>query len=117
PPADLPESVDPETVAAALDAEARHRFDAFLTGVERYRCHPYRRTLADPPVCWQEGATRLLDYGAGVARGAPALLVVPSLVNRAYILDLAPECSLLRYLAGRGLRPFLVDWDRPGPAE
>lgn len=113
----LPESVDPEAVAAALDAEARRRFDAFLTGVERYRRHPYRRTLADPPVRWQEGTTRLLDYGAGVAHGAPALLVVPSLVNRAYVLDLAPECSLLRYLAGRGLRPFLVDWDGPGPVE
>src|SRR5690606_19590517 len=117
PPAGLPESVDPEAVAAALDAEARRRFDAFLTGVERYRRHPYRRTLADPPVRWQEGTTRLLDYGAGVAHGAPALLVVPSLVNRAYVLDLAPECSLLRYLAGRGLRPFLVDWDGPGPVE
>jgi len=45
------------------------------------------------------------------------VLVVPSLINRAYILDLAPGRSLMRWLAGQGLRPLLVDWDAPGPAE
>ncbi len=45
------------------------------------------------------------------------VLVVPSLINRAYILDLDQDTSLLRWLAARGVRPYLVDWDRPGPAE
>ena len=63
---------------------------------------------------WQEGTTRLLDYAP--AGGMP-VLAVPSLVNRAYILDLAPDNSLMRYLAGLGLRPFLVDWDAPGEVE
>ena len=47
--------------------------------------------------------------------GAP-LLAVPSLINRAYVLDLAPGRSLLRYLAAQGLRPLLVDWGAPGDA-
>src|SRR5262249_8508228 len=106
--------VAPEAFAAALDAELRHRGDLFLRGLERYRHHPYRRPLADPPVIWREGATQLLDYGP--PDGAP-VLVVPSLINRAYILDLAPGKSLLRFLAEAGLRPLLVDWGRPGPAE
>ncbi|WP_425450313.1 alpha/beta fold hydrolase [Virgifigura deserti] len=115
-------NADPEALAAAVEAEARRRFAAFLTGVDRYRRHPYRRTLVDPPVLWREGTTRLLDYGAvdglrTARRGEPALLVIPSLVNRAQILDLTAEQSLMRYLARRGLRPILVDWDRPGPAE
>lgn len=115
-------SADPDALAAAVEAEARRRLAAFLTGVDRYRRHPYRRTLADPPVLWREGTTRLLDYGAvddarTVRRGAPALLVVPSLINRAQILDLTAEQSLMRYLARCGLRPILVDWNRPGPAE
>jgi polyhydroxyalkanoate synthase subunit PhaC len=106
--------VAPEAFAAALDAELRHRGDLFLSGLQRYRRHPYRRALADPPTLWREGGTRLLDYGP--PSGTP-VLIVPSLINRAYILDLAPGKSLLRFLAEAGLRPLLIDWGRPGPAE
>ena len=42
---------------------------------------------------------------------------MPSLINRAYILDLLPERSFMRFLAERGFRPFLVDWQAPGEAE
>jgi polyhydroxyalkanoate synthase len=45
------------------------------------------------------------------------LLVIPSLINRAYILDLLPERSFLRFLAGEGFRPYLVDWGAPGDGE
>lgn len=107
-------SQPPEAVAAAFNAEIARRADAFLTGLERYRHHPYRRAMTEPPVVWSHGATRLLDYRP--AGGAP-LLVVPSLINRPYVLDLLPESSLLRHLAKAGLRPLLVDWGRPGAEE
>ena len=58
---------------------------------------------------------RLLDYGS--ARKASAVLVVPSLINRYYVLDLLPEQSFLSHLAASGLRPFVVDWGEPGAAE
>jgi polyhydroxyalkanoate synthase subunit PhaC len=103
-----------DDIAGALDAELSARASSFLRGIARYRSHPYRRTLDDPPVLWQEGTTRLLDYGAA---GDPPLLLVPSLINRAYILDLAPEKSLVRFLAAQGLRPLLLDWGSPGPVE
>jgi polyhydroxyalkanoate synthase len=103
-----------EEIAAAVDAELRWRSDNFLAGLERYRHHAYRRALADPPVLWQEGSTRLLDYGP---EGGAPLLVVPSLINRAYILDLAPGKSLLRFLTAQRVRPLLVDWGRPEAVE
>ena len=103
-----------EDFAAAVDGELRARCDLFLRGLERYRHHPYRRVLPDPPVLWQEGSTRLLDYRS---EGGAPVLVVPSLINRAYILDLAADKSLLRFLAGAGLRPLLVDWGKPGALE
>jgi polyhydroxyalkanoate synthase len=103
-----------DSVVAAVDQELRDRAALFLDGVERYRAHPYRRDLAEPPLLWQEGTTRLLDYSPS---GGTPVLVVPSLINRAYILDLAPGQSLLRYLADRGLRPLLVDWGAPGAEE
>lgn len=64
---------------------------------------------------WQEGGTRLLDYGG--AAGAPPMLFVPSLVNRAYVLDLMRDHSFLRFLAGNGVRPLLLDWGWPGEVE
>ncbi|HKX09587.1 MAG TPA: alpha/beta fold hydrolase [Stellaceae bacterium] len=114
--ADLEKSlaaVGVEALAQAVERELRSRADLFLKGIERYRDHAYRRALVDPPVLWQDGSTRLLDYGGA---GAP-VLVVPSLVNRAYILDLMPEKSLLRWLASNGLRPLLVDWGAPADLE
>ncbi|MGQ9365961.1 alpha/beta fold hydrolase [Azospirillum sp. A39] len=107
-------AADPDGLRRALDREVRRRLDLVLTGLERYRHHPYRRSLADPPVVWTEGASRLLDYGP--EGGAPALFV-PSLVNRAYVLDLSERRSLMRWLAGRGVRPFLLDWGPVGPLE
>ena len=99
--------------ARAVDREMRRRLDLFFTGVERYRHHPYRRDLVDPPVLWSEGGSRLLDFGG---EGRPVLFV-PSLVNRAYILDLSAKRSLLRWLATQGLRPLLLDWGMPGALE
>ena len=107
-------AVAPEDFQAALGRELRGQADAFLSGLQRYRHHPYCRPSEARPVVWAEGTTRLLDYAP--AGGIP-LLVVPSLINRFYILDLKPGRSLLAHLAAHGLRPLVVDWDRPGPAE
>lgn len=112
-------AADPRALEAAVDAEAAARFARFLQGVAAYRAHPARRPADDIPVVWSEGTTRLLDYGGGKdgkKSGIP-VLVVPSLINRFYVLDLAPGRSLLRHLAQAGLRPFVVDWDTPGETE
>ncbi len=106
---------DPEAFARALGAEASARIGRFLDGIEAYRAHGYRRRLEEPPVLWQAGSTRVLAFG-GPAEGAPILLV-PSLINRATILDLSAKRSFARYLRDRGLRPYLVDWGEPGAAE
>lgn len=110
-------SVKPEAFAAAVEAEARRRLGAFLTGVERYRRHPYRRQAESGAAVWSSGTTTLYDFGESGKDGGRPLLLVPSLVNRAYILDLLPQRSFCRWLARNGFRPFLLDWDAPGPQE
>jgi polyhydroxyalkanoate synthase len=104
-----------DNAAAALDFTIARRAKSYLAGLEAYRRHPYRRSDQVPPVRWREGTTRLLDYGGDA--GGPAILVVPSLINRFYVLDLLPELSFLRHLARRGLRPLVVDWGAPGSQE
>jgi polyhydroxyalkanoate synthase len=106
-------AAEPEALSAAVGRAARRRFADFLTGVERYRHHPFRRDVEDPPAVWTEGSTRLLAYGS--PEGRPVLFV-PSLVNRGYVLDLAEGRSLMRHLASLGLRCFLLEWGWPeGP--
>ncbi|GGC41632.1 alpha/beta hydrolase [Siccirubricoccus deserti] len=105
----------PEAFHAAVLRVLRRQDAALLNGVAGYRRHPQRREMAEPPVVWAEGGSRLLDYGGG--DDGPAVLVVPSLVNRADVLDLLPEASCLRYLAAQGARVLLLDWGTPGEAE
>ncbi len=105
---------------------------AFVAGIAAYRRHPYHRALPDPAVLWQAGSSRLLDYsgaalklpGVKKPRGkkakrdaGPPVLFVPSLINRAYVLDLAPGRSMLRWLAAQGVRPLLLDWGWPEATE
>ena len=101
-----------KTYEQCLIDEGRYRYQQFCDGIEAYRAHPYRRDLPDPPVVWQAGSVRVLDYGLkNTKRGT--ILVVPSLVNRYHILDLAEGSSLLRWLAEQGWRPLVVDWGDP----
>lgn len=139
-PSSSPGSATPESIAAllpeisalearagagkfedALHREIARRMARLADGVLAYRRHPVHRTLDNPPAVWSEGNTRLLDYGAthrsARARGARAVLVVPSLINRWEVLDLTAEKSLLRAMAAQGLRPYLVDWGTPDAEE
>ena len=111
--------VNPEAFSAALLMELARRNDRFLTGLEAYRRHPYKRTLVPPPPLWERGPVQLQDFGATHPAGEDGkpVLVIPSLVNRSYIMDLTAERSFLRYLASKGLRPLLLDWGTPGKAE
>ena len=110
-----------EQFEAALHREIGRRLDRLAEGVLAYRNHSVHRDLENSPAVWSEGNTRLLDYGAthpaARKRGARAVLVVPSLINRWEVLDLSAEKSLLRAMAAEGLRPYLVDWGTPDADE
>ena len=106
-------AANPEALGRAVTIEGLRRLEKLLTGIERYRRHPWRRELSDPPAVWTEGSSSLRDYG-GIG---PAVLFVPSLINKAYILDLSEQQSLLRWLAGQGVNPWLLDWGHPGDLE
>ena len=106
---------EPEALRCAVIAEIANRSDALASGIEAYRRHAYHRAPVQWPVIWSEGTTALLDCGTGA--DGPPVLVVPSLVNRSYILDLMPERSFVRALTAAGFQPLLIDWDRPGAVE
>ncbi len=93
--------------------EALAQDHALIAGILAYRRHPWRRDMPAAPILWQDGGSTLRDHGGS----GPVVLVVPSLVNRADVLDLTPTHSMLRWLAANGVHPVLLDWGEPGPEE
>ncbi|WP_238995786.1 alpha/beta hydrolase [Sphingomonas solaris] len=84
-----------------------------LRGLRLYQEAPRLPPPPPMPVAARVGRVALRDYGGS----GPAVIVVPSLINPPSVLDLAEDNSLLRWLAGQGLRPLLLDWESPAPDE
>jgi polyhydroxyalkanoate synthase subunit PhaC len=80
--------------------------DAFEVGVD----------LAVTPgsVILQTPEFELIQYRPATAavRQVP-LLIVPPVINKFYVMDLAPGRSMVEYLVGRGQQVFMISWRNP----
>ncbi|WP_239024927.1 alpha/beta fold hydrolase [Sphingomonas corticis] len=95
-------------------AASSERRAAALAGLRRYQQAPRPRRVL-PPARFRKGAARLRDVGGDVT--GPPVVFVPSLINPPFVLDLAPGRSLVRHVAARGFRAWLVDWGTPRPQD
>jgi polyhydroxyalkanoate synthase len=68
-------------------------------------------------VMWQEGNARLLRYRRTTPGARTPLLLVCSLINRPYVLDLLAERSVVGKLLERGHDVWLLDWGTPTAAD
>lgn len=108
--------VNTDRFTASVEYALRQRLHLFAHGVSRYQSFHRPCRKPDYAVAWQAGAACLRDYGAK-NDNAPAVLIVPSLVNRCDILDLGCDRSFVEALRRDGFRPLLVDWGHPGAQE
>ena len=80
--------------------------DAFEVGVD----------LAVTPgsVVMQTPVFELIQYrpATTTVRQIP-LLIVPPVINKFYVMDLAPGRSMVEYLVGQGLPVFMISWRNP----
>lgn len=97
-----------EQTAASPEREARA-----LEGLRRYQTADRGFQRDTMPEVARTQRACLRDYGGE----GPPLVVVPSLINPPFVLDLAAHNSLLRWLATQGMRPLLVDWGTPDGSE
>jgi polyhydroxyalkanoate synthase len=93
--------------------QMKNRFGAaFKTLLE---AEPVAVAQTPAEVVYTENKLRLLHYHPVVEHPYPVpLLMVPSLINRYYILDLIPGKSLVEYLVRRGIDVYMLDWGIPG---
>lgn len=107
---------DPE-FAGSVRSEIQRRLQAQMQGMQAYYHARYERTMEEPESIWQQGHCRLLNYTQKAKKKAPAIVLIPSLINRYHILDLTPSTSFARYLATQGYTVYIVDWGIPGESE
>ncbi|MEO8700621.1 MAG: alpha/beta fold hydrolase, partial [Kofleriaceae bacterium] len=67
-------------------------------------------------VVWSENKWRLLHFAppGDRRRFDTPILLVPSLINRWYVLDLGPGRSMIEWLVAKGHDVFCIDWGTPG---
>ncbi len=101
----------PSALLDAIRHEGFARYQRFLKGIKAYQNHPYQRKIKPLPVVFQESTSRLFLSQATQPQGM--IVIVPSLINRSYILDLAENNSFIRKLGEQGYTTLLVDWGDP----
>ncbi len=76
---------------------------------------PPRVAQTPSDVAYTENKLRLLHYRPVTERQyAVPVLLVPSIINRYYILDLKPGRSLVEYLRDHNFDVWMIDWGIPG---
>jgi len=71
----------------------------------------------------EQGTLRLYRYrlpegaDAAPAADAPPVLIVYSVINQPYVLDLLPGFSFVEHLLQQGLDVYLIDWGRTEPGD
>ncbi len=126
PPLFLPPQCTPDLIAwleriqsdpllhQAIEQESQHRFLDLLQGIKKYRTAHYQRKAELGVEVLRIGGMRLLRYSPphGVTPHS-SILLIPSLINRYYIMDLTESRSMVSYLSSQGVTCYLMDWGEP----
>ena len=120
--------LNPAAVKAAIDTGG----GSALTGLRHFLADmavPPRVPSMVEPDAFEVGVDLAVTPGAVVLRTPvfeliqyrPAtttvrqvpLLIVPPVINKFYVMDLAPGRSMVEHLVGRGLQVFMISWRNP----
>lgn len=70
--------------------------------------------LTPKDIIWRKNKAQLYHYQTTTAKKHKVpILIVYALINKPYILDIAPEISLVKYLVDNGFDVYMIDWGIP----
>ena len=120
--------LNPAAVKAALDTGGGSAVAGLRHFVSDMAVPPRIPTMVEPDA-FEVGVDLAVTPGSVVLRtpvfeliqyrpATPAvrqvpLLIVPPVINKFYVMDLAPSRSMVEYLVGQGLQVFMMSWRNP----
>lgn len=97
-----------DTLVQHLDAVTEHYMRQTAGALDTYP-----RGITPREEVWSAGNVSLLKFKSPEGVEGTPLIIIPSLINRWYILDVTEETSFIREFAQK--RPtFIIDWGYPG---
>ncbi len=92
------------------------QFADVAAGVKRFTENRKKEPALAGNIIWEEGSSAMYNYGH-TSEEVPLCLLIPSLINKAYIFDLSAEKSVMKNCHELGLSGVLLDWGIPSEAE
>ena len=113
-----PLSGDESALAARVRTEVERTIQRQVKGLEFLAVSDPPTGLTPKDLIYSRGTLKLYHYRPVTDEiyRVPLLLVM-SLVSKAYILDLTPGQSLVEFLVGKGFDVFMIDWGTPRPED
>src|SRR4051794_37273445 len=102
--------------AAEQKTDLDKLWDAYQTAL-RVRTTDYPHSQTPSEVVWTLNKSKLIHYlptEPVAKKHRTPLILVFALMSRAYIIDLRPDTSFVRYMANQGYDVYLLDWGSPG---
>lgn len=107
---------DWEDILDGMPQDLKRSFQRLKRATEILTTEPEPQVgLTPKEVIWTKNKAKLYRYAPSVKKTKRIpLLMVYALINKPYILDLAPGNSMIEYLVDRGFDVYLIDWGTPG---
>lgn len=109
--------IDAASAATALAGQlAERNLRSWLRPAPSLACQEPYQGATPFEVIYRFDRMRVLKFhGRSASQPAMPLLMVPSLINRSYVLDLMEGSSLIAHLVQHQHPTYLLDWGTPGP--
>jgi len=81
-----------------------------LLGIQKYQQHSFYPQRLPLHEIWRKGEVAVCATSESPDFTKGAILFIPSLINKSYILDLLENRSMLRWFEEAGYQSYLLDW-------
>ena len=88
----------------------KEQVELMIAGIKKYQSYPYKREADELDVVWAEDDIRLFYLPSCNKNTIASIFLIPSMINKSYILDLMPDHSFVRWLSDKGYNVYLLDW-------